>query len=210
MALAVPCLRALAVVLALAPPALAQDLDYLDAPEAIAVAGAYVHQGSGMTLPTAVGSWERSDIVRFDADALDIGASYGLSLPVGPALAVLFVYPIAPARGNAAQAAACRDAFAAHKADMLQNQPGVRITVEAEVAAPQGDGAFATGHHAAFQYEEDMGRGPTEVVMRLWVYCFVGGPWVFEYRITHPAAAAIEKPVAAFLNGLPWTVAGRP
>jgi hypothetical protein len=40
----------------------------------------------------------------------------------------------------------------------------------------------------------------------LYVYCYVGGKWAFEYRFSSPRAVDLDGAISAFMAALPWTV----
>jgi hypothetical protein len=40
----------------------------------------------------------------------------------------------------------------------------------------------------------------------LYVYCYVGGKWAFEYRFSSPRAVDVDGAISAFMAALTWTV----
>lgn len=196
-----PRLAACGLMAALTAPAHGQAPEYLDTPLPIPAAGDYVHDGSGMVFPVAVGPWQRIELQRFDRDALDVAGSYWLTQPDGGAVATFYVAPLPiPEGGPAARDAACHEQFAVYRDEVVRRNRA-RLLTEAKVPAPGGS-AFDDGFQATFRYAGNGG----DTVMQLSLFCFVGGPWAFEYRISQSAEELLPKAVAVLMNGLVWTV----
>jgi hypothetical protein len=176
-------------------------------PEEIGTGGPYVHEGSGMTLPVAVGAWRRIDVYRYDTLATDVSASYRLDQPNGSVLATTYVYPMPGGwtTDPTARAKACRAEYETRKNEVVTYYDDVQVLSEMDAQPPQG-GDFDPGRWASFSYETEVSGRDQPVRSELYVFCYVGGPWAFEYRITRPADLEATKAIAAFMIGLAWTV----
>lgn len=176
-------------------------------PEEIVTTGAYVHEGSGMTLPAAVGAWQRIDVYRYDTLATDVSASYRLEQPNGSVLATTYVYPMPGGwtTDPTVRAKACRAEYERRKTEVVTYYDDVDVLAEMDAQPPQG-GDFDPGHWASFAYETEIAGRDQPARSELHVFCYIGGPWAFEYRITRPADLEATKAIAAFMIGLAWTV----
>ncbi len=59
---------------------------------------------------------------------------------------------------------------------------------------------------AAFEYDDLFAGARLPLHSELYVFCYVGGKWAFEYRFTSPRNFAATEAIAAFMMKLPWTV----
>ncbi len=93
------CLAALLGILALAGCQTAQSttptqkVEALARPEPIVAEGVYVHQVAPFRFPPTIEDFKRTELLKYDAEALDVSATYHRSGPVGAALGTIYVYP---------------------------------------------------------------------------------------------------------------------
>lgn len=184
----------------------------LPEPEPIPVKGTYVHAASGMTFPTAVADFRRTNIYKFDVQALDVGVNYDLTGLTGRILISVYVYPAPPlaAGGDlqAARAAACRREFDLRAREIVTFHPGARMIQTRVVPARSGEPTPGRMGTFAFDHVSDGER--VALHSELYIFCFVGGGWAFEYRVTHQQSFAAAPLVAAFIDQLKWTVKPQP
>ncbi len=111
---------------------------YLAQPESIQVTGTYTHVSSGIMFPQTVGNFHRNDVIRFDTQGLDVGASY--ADPTRPIAIDVYVYP-APSLVNigsspevveSARSLLFQREFANQKQVILEYHDGAKLIEEAD------------------------------------------------------------------------------
>jgi hypothetical protein len=182
-------------------------------PMAVDAQGSYRHAPSGMTFPPTVGDFERANITQFDAAGDDIGVGYNRISSTGGIAATVYVYP-APSLVSigsppdvvaSAQATLCSNEFARREKEVVGVHPGARL-IEEKTAPSPGGGRQVPGEMAAFEYDDLFGGQRRAIHSELYVFCYVGGKWSFEYRFSSFRSLDAREAIATFMAALPWTV----
>jgi hypothetical protein len=87
----------------------------------------------------------------------------------------------------------------------MSQQPDICLPV-CEKQLPPGGGAQVPGEMAAFEYDDVFGGQRQGLHSELYVFCYVGGKWAFEYRFTSPKSLDTSGTISTFMANLPWTV----
>jgi len=74
-------------------PTPAGQLEALARPEPIAVAGVYTHRYTSAQFPPTIENFNRTELLKYDAQAIDVSATYRRSGPPGSALETIHIYP---------------------------------------------------------------------------------------------------------------------
>jgi hypothetical protein len=204
----------LAVVASLALSACkSQQPTYLAQPLAVNAQGSYTHTASGMTFPPTVGYFERVNITQYDAAGEDVGVGYNLVSQIVDIAATVYVYP-APSLVSigsppdvvaSARATLCNNEFARRKKELVDAHSGARL-IQERAAPPLGGGPQIPGEMAAFEYDDLFGGQRQPLRSELYVFCYVGGKWAFEYRFTSPKSRDASGAILTFIATLRWTV----
>ena len=143
-----------------------------------------------------------------------MGAGYNLLAPGWAVAATVYVYP-APSLISigspsdvvaSAHATLCKTEFERRKGgELIGAHPGARQIGEKDAPLPQG-GPPLPGKMAAFEYDDLFAGARLPLHSELYVFCYVGGKWAFEYRFTSPRNFAATEAIAALMMKLPWTV----
>ena len=186
---------------------------HLARPEVISAEGNFTHAASGMTFPHSVGDFQRSKVLRYDTENLDMSAGYDLITVMGSVAATIYVYPapslisigsppnvVAAARDRLAQ-----NEFEARKREVMHFRPGALLIEEREVSLQQGNATYL-GKMATFEYEEVFAGQRQLLRSHLYFFCFAGGKWVIKYRFTHPRFFDATKEIDEFMKNLLWTL----
>lgn len=59
---------------------------------------------------------------------------------------------------------------------------------------------------ATFEYDDLFAGQQQALRSELYVFCYVGEKWAFEYRFTSPKSVDATATISAFMAALPWTV----
>jgi hypothetical protein len=186
---------------------------HLAKPETIPAEGAYTHAASGMSFPTAVGDFRRVNLLRYDSATLDVSAYYFMPSPSGGIAATVYVDPAPPlvpvgsqADLPAARNISCESEVDRRKREIYNLHPSAQLLQERNVSLVQG-GASHRGKVAEFEYDDVFGGQRQAVHAEVYLFCYVGSRWAFEYRFTAPKTFDAGGRIAAFMKGLSWTVA---
>lgn len=175
-------------------------------PHILTVQGPYRHPASGMQFPTAVGAFQRTTVIQNDRDGLHVSAGYNLSKSPLRVAATVFVYPARAVPGT--REAACRHEFATAVAEILRSYPHAALVEALDVVHTRGR-VTHPGHLARFTYQTTFDGTNQPVASQMHLFCHVDGKWQVRYRFTHPVGdPAAEPDIAAFLQGLGWTLGG--
>jgi hypothetical protein len=188
---------ALAALLAVAGagPVLAQ--------QAIQASGTYHHRHAAAAFPVQVGEFQRSDLFQYDADGRDVSGSYNLPTPEGRILITAYIYPAAPAAGEAQRMRSCRDEYEAAAGAIEQNRPdAVRESEGGSVAAGQVPAALR--HRGIYRFGTEFDGRVQPIRSEVHLYCYVGGGWLVKYRVSAPEAVDTSRAVEAFIRAGPW------
>jgi hypothetical protein len=175
---------------------------------------AYVHRASGMVFPSSVGEFRKISSDRFDAEGLDVSAGYDLAAPGLEIVATVYVYPAPrlvsigspPAVIESARETLCRQEYANRKQEVFDFHPGARLVREASAAPPQG--GPLPGAMAAFSFDDTLAGERRALGSELYVFCYAGDRWAFEYRFTYPEEQDAGPTIRAFMTALRWPVFG--
>jgi hypothetical protein len=186
---------------------------YLAQPEAMQAEGFYLHPASGMAFPLAVGSFQRVNLTRYDAEGLDVSAGYNLLTAGAGIAATVYVYPSPPlvSIGSpndvvaSARATLCKNEFEARKREIVVAHPGAKLVRESDAPLPQG-GPPNPGKMAAFDYEEVFAGQQQPLHSELYVFCYIGGKWTVKYRFTSPKSFDATDAISDFMARLRWTI----
>ena len=169
-----------------------------------------------MIFPVSVGDFQRVSLVRYDADGLDVSAGYNLVTSLDGIVATVYVYP-APSLvsiGSPSEAVAsarttlCDSEFERRKREIISTHPGANLIAQQDVASPQGSEAVP-GKMAAYEFEDVFWNKRQSLQSELYVYCYVGGKWAFEYRFTSPKSSSAADMIPAFMKALTWTISAK-
>jgi hypothetical protein len=199
----------IAIILICACPAVQSH--YLAKPERLAVAGAYVHAGSQITLPESIASFHRDGVTRYDSDGRDISAGYNLMTVSHQIAATVYVYPAPPLTsiGSPPEVAAAARAhltereFEHRQQEIQRVHPGATL-VEQRDAVQFQDGKTYPGRAAVYEFESPFAGSTIPVRSHLYVFCGVDGKWAIEYRFTHPKSENADPEIQAFMEKWAW------
>lgn len=180
-------------------------------PERVAVRGAYVHPASNITLPESIGEFQRGEVVRYDAEGLDVSAAYNCLNALHPMAATVYVYPSPsltsigspPEVVEGARAQLTENEFEGRKLEILRAHPGAKLIEERNTTRTESGQSFP-GKLAIFEFEEAFAGSRTPVRSHLCLFCYVGGKWTVKYRFTHPKAVDGDKEIQEFIRRLSW------
>jgi hypothetical protein len=182
-------------------------------PTTVQVQGPYTHSASGMAFPPSVGDFQRVNVMRYDAGGLDVSAGYNLGTPTGEVAATVYVYPAPslisvgspPEVIASARATLCNSEFERRKKEVSASHAGARSIQEEDVPPPQAIPPIP-GKKTSFEYDDFFGGQRQPLRSELYVFCYVGGRWAFEYRFTSPKNSDAADAISAFMAALRWTV----
>ena len=183
----------------------------LEQPEELAVHGAYLHKGSNIKLPESVGVFQREMLTRYDANGLDVSAGYDLVTPSNHIAATVYVYPaprlvsigsppdvIAEAKAHLAESE-----FERRQREIHQVHPDAMLIEQHDTVRTE-DGLSYPGKMAIYEYE-DLFAGSRQILRsELYVFCYIGGKWAVEYRITRPKAEQADQQIQQFIDNWNW------
>lgn len=178
---------------------------YLAQPQTIEADGAFTQAASGMVFPAAIGDFRRVSLLRYDADGLEMSASYALITGGGGVAATVYVSPLAAAAASAL-AQTCAGEFAVLRQAVVAAHADARLLSDKDVSLAQG-GATHPGRRAVFSYGESYGGVNHPLQSELYVFCDAGSRWEFEYRFSYPQGFDAATLDAGFMRDLRWTVA---
>jgi hypothetical protein len=170
------------------------------------------HSASGMLFPPTCGDFERAGIKQYDVAGRDVSVGYNLVSPSATIAITVYVFPSPPLRSFGSPTAVVDDAkitlsnrvFQGCKNEITRAHVGAQLANEPDIAQTSATVRF--GHFAHFSYSENFAghRGPVESL--LYIYCFVGGIWNIEYRVTYPSGIDARPTLDRFLRDLKWTI----
>ena len=178
-------------------------------PEQLAVRGVYVHPTSGISLPDSVGGIQRSTVLRYDAEGLDVSAAYNCLNAQHPMAATVYVYPSPslttigspPEVVAGARARLTENEFENRKQEILRAHPGAKL-IEQRDTTQSESGEHHPGKLAVFEYEDLFAGSKTSVRSHLYLFCYIGSKWTIKYRFTHPKAVDGDKEIQEFIQSL--------
>jgi hypothetical protein len=175
--------------------------------------GVVEHSASGMQFPLVCAGFTRAGIRQYDEGGLDVSAAYNLMSPRNPITVTAYVFPSPALRSigspksviDEARATLARGEIQRCKNEIMQAHSGARLASESDLRA-LATGLAQPGYFGKFAYTEIFaGRaGPVESL--LYVFCYVGGVWTIEYRITYPAGVDAGPAVNRFLQEFRSTI----
>jgi hypothetical protein len=174
---------------------------YQQEPRRLNVTGAYRHTASGMEFPPSIGEFNRLLLVQYDRTGRSISARYAIDGATSRIEATIYVYP-AQSEGRVER---CRTQLEAASTDLVREHPGARRTTVDDVTLEPG-GAPHSGRHAAFEYDESLGRETRAAAAELYLFCNAADAWQVEYRFTHPRELNAAPIIDDFMRRLPWTL----
>ena len=188
---------------------------YLARPETISIAGTYVHQPSGFTLPVAAGEFVRASIYKYDAEGKNIGVAYNLTNASKPIAATVYIYPSpsitsigSPASViETAQTHLCNQEFGAQQQEIIAAHPNAK-KVNSGVAT---SGSSVSGIHnlsAHFEYEEIFASIRQPLFSELELSCYINDKWNVKYRVTYPKSLAVEHEIQQLKQAIQITMYG--
>jgi hypothetical protein len=210
---ALPLLLIGLALLALPAPA---EATYLDKPKLFEVSGPYTHPPSGMKFPADAGVFRREQLVQYDVEALDVSAGYSFSSSAGRIVATIYIYP-APSLNDgvfpkdaATQAKGCGQEFADRKNEVETVHPDARLVQESTAPTPAGETLYF-GRKAVYEFNVTSEGERVPVQSVLYVYCYVGGKWAFEYRFTYARTfRTAPEMITKLMRDVRWTVRPAP
>ena len=166
-----------------------------------------------MSFPASVGEFRRVTLVRYDADELDVSAGYNWGSQATEIVATVYIYPAPslisigspPDVVASARTTLCNGEFERRKKEIVASHPGAMLISEGDVPTPQ-PGPTIPGKIASYEYEDAFQGVRQRLHSELYVYCYVGGKWAFEYRFTSPKDFPARDAISNFMAGLTWTV----
>jgi hypothetical protein len=156
-------------------------------------------------------------ISRYDEAGLDMSAGYNFELPDSDIVATVYVYP-APSLlsigspsdvAQSARTTLCDGEFQRRQREIFAAHPSARLMSEEAAARPQA-GPPVIGKLAHYQFDDSFAGRHQAVRSDLYVYCFVGEKWAFEYRFTSQMNPDPSARIAAFMKALVWTIPEKP
>ncbi|KGM31356.1 hypothetical protein P409_27665 [Inquilinus limosus MP06] len=205
--------RALAVLLGMLPLAACQtsnsttpvrQIAAAAKSEPIAVEGDYVHRYAFFRFPTTIADFKRVELVKYDADASDVSATYSRSGPAGAALATIYVYPAPWVRITAGGqyqypdltdrqlGGLCRNEIEAVKAAVAALHPSATIVREGgDVLKGAGGARIALGRVEYRMTGSFEGR-IQPLQSQLYVMCFGYSQWILKFRLTAPEGVDLD------------------
>lgn len=171
--------------------------------------GPYIHRGSGYVFPRAVGAFERTRIIEYDAQAEDVSAGYALRAPGREMIATIYIYPAPPVIGTDRESVAlqrqvlCREHFEGIKQEIFEKHPSAKLLEEGMTPSPAPQ-KVAAGHHAVFDFEEEFWGKVQPLRSQADLFCYFAGKWLIAYRVSGPKAVDQPKEIAELLSALPW------
>lgn len=78
--------------------------------------------------------------------------------------------------------------------------------IQEMAALPPGGEPQVPGELAVFDYDDVFAFQRQPLRSELYVFCYVGGNWAFEYRFTSPRSPDASGVISTFMAALTWTV----
>lgn len=161
---------------------------YLTRPEAISVAGPYIHKPSGFSFPVTAGEFKRGPVYQYDVQGRNIGVAYNLVDESRTIAATVYIYP-SPAIMSigspssvveTARTHLCQQEFDVQNREIMAAHPNARLIDMSE----SSEGAIR--HFSLFEYKEVFANVRQLLFSELELSCYVKGKWTVKYRITYP------------------------
>lgn len=157
-----------------------------------------------------VADFARVQAFRYDATGSDISVGYNFQSPSSTIVATVYVYPAPPLTSigsppeviQSARIRLCTAEFERRKQEIAETYRDIRLMSEGDAARPQ-PGLAVIGKVADYEYP---GRNGLPIRSDLYVYCYVGAKWAFEYRFTSQKFPDASAQISAFMKALQWTV----
>lgn len=205
--------RSLAVLLAMLPlaacqttgsPTPAKQIAAPARPEPIAVEGDYVHRHNFFRFPVTIEGFKRVELVKYDADASNIGATYRRSGPAGAALATIYVYPAPWIKVTAAGqyqypdltdrqlGGLCRNEIEAVKAAVTVLNPSAKIVREGGDVLKGPDGGRIALGRVEYRMTDSFEGRVQPLQSQLYVMCFGYSQWILKFRLTAPEGVDLD------------------
>lgn len=183
----------------------------LSSPQPINEVGIYQHTKSGFIFPNTIGSFQRSQLNRYDEDGLDVSAGYDLAALGGGVAATIYIYPspqilsigsgpevVATTRGLLSE----RE-FSGIKQSILQAHPGATTIHSGRTDTQQG-GKTYQGYVAEFEFSGSFAGRPQLLRSQFYMFTYVDGKWTVKYRFTYPARLDASDKITTFQQALSW------
>jgi len=175
----------------------------------------YVHPASKITMPERVAGFQRDTILRYDVDGLDVSAGYNLVSASNQVAATVYVYPapslvsigsppdvVAGARSHLSEGE-----FERRKQEIQHVHSGALLIDQHDTVRIENGHSYA-GKVAIYTFEDVFAGSRIPVRSQLYVFCYVGGKWAVEYRITYPKSEDADNEVQEFIQKWNWYGSG--
>jgi hypothetical protein len=203
----------LALVVTVLSGCSAQRLQYLSQPEAISVAGEYVHQPSDFTFKFRSGDFVRAGVYKYDTEGKHIGVAYNLNNISKPVAATIYVYP----SPSIMSIGSPRSVIASARKHLCKQEyeATVKEIIAAHANSKQVDknnsssDDFASGVgdlSAYFEYEGVFAGVKQALSSEFKLTCYLYGndeDWNVKYRVTYPKSLAVDSEIEKFQNAVP-------
>lgn len=163
------------------------------------------HRAARADFPMRAGDFHRTRVVQYDAEGLDLSASYDLRRPEGRVTATVYIYPVRPLADDtpSSRATACRQEFEASSDQIKrQSRPIDKLGDDAPVEIAGTTPALR--HRAAFGFQTAFDGREQPVRSELHLYCFVDDRWLVKFRITGPAGIDAREAIGELIRMGPW------
>lgn len=150
-----------------------------------------------------------SSLCATDAAGTDVTAGYNFRSPSSTIIATIYVYP-APSHVSigspadviqSARANLCANEFERRKSEIKAAHPDAHLLNEDNAVRPH-PGPPVLGKTAEYEFSAPNGQ---PLRSGLFVYCYVGDRWAFEYRFTSQRLPDASERISAFMKALHWT-----
>jgi hypothetical protein len=152
--------------------------------------------------------------MRYDVAGADVSAGYNFRSPNSTIVATVYVYPAPPLVSigspsdvvQSARATLCNSEFARRKNEITAAHRDARLLSEGNAVRPHS-GPPVLGKVAEYEFS-----APNREPLRsgIFVYCYIGDKWAFEYRFTSQKFPDASEQISAFMKALPWTIPEKP
>ena len=173
------------------------------AQQEIQVAGPYFHRPAGTVYPERIGDFQRSNLVRYDADGRDVSASYNLATEQGRLLITVYIYPAPQTASAEARASACAQEVEAAN-NSIANKLGNPAPDERGAAFAAAGVDRSLGHRSVYRFSIPFDGRVQAIRSEAHLYCYVGGQWLVKYRVSAPVAVETKAAVETFIRTGPW------